>query len=216
MRIGLLVPLCLVATAASAGGTYDPSVYENPPAFYLEAGIGTGFVQNVETEPSTFVPGLVFGTGDIEYKNPIAYSGEIGMQVFDNIRLAVSYSQVKVKVRKIDVTGTVGGAPGSITLYPAFQERADVFTANVYYDFPAIIGGIRPFAGAGVGGAHLRDADGAWVATGSLGVRGDINRWAYWGLRYRYTLIGGTTDTQGITYKTSNVHLVSALAGVRF
>ncbi len=91
------------------------------------------------------------------------------------VRIGIAYDDIRAKVRKIAVTGTVGGVPGSIDLKPDFQDNADIFTINAAYDF-STLWKIQPYAGLGGGIAYLRQAGNTLALSATIGANRPAQR----------------------------------------
>jgi opacity protein-like surface antigen len=191
---------------------------------YVEGNIGVAFVPAIQTKYYSFIipPDTYAGHGELRYGNSFMAGAELGVTflAFTNWRLAVSYDYTKLNLDSAKVTGTVNGAPGSLTI-PAgtieaagfdFNNSVHLITYGTYYDFP-MAGRLRPYAGVAVGGAFVQHANTRLALSATLGLRMMIGTNAYVGVRYRPYWIDGTSDKIGIEYKPILTHTVSALLG---
>lgn len=210
--IALSLALGLLPTTASAVD------------LYVEGAIGGTFIHDLETDTVTVTDGQNTATGSAELTfDPSLYFGvEAGvgafMQFIPGIRLAASWDRVEAELDEVELSGTVNGTPGSITLDASdFESSIDVYSANVYFDLNPDWQEITPYGGIGVGIADGEDFDDEeWAFSATAGLK-------YWphenigiGAKYKFITINGPdTGIAGVKYDDIYSHTFGATLTLR-
>ena len=191
MKRGILAALAaawLLPSGASAQNL--------PEGFYVEGRGGVNFVEeiDVDDDPSGFVS--AGGDIDIDLDTGWLVNGAVGYASQIGWRIEAEGGYRKNELDDIEFSGIGPSVDNNL------DGDAEVFTgmANVYFDFdPSLYGAgdwpIIPFAGVGVGAAHVEFDDG----TGS-----DEKDWAF-----AYQIMGGLSllVSDNITLSVSYAYL---------
>ena len=212
----LLLPVCALGA-------------EPLPSVYVEASAGLGISPIIDTRTASFVapPDRSIGKAQLNYGDSFMAGAEAGMALSGadgNWRFGVNYEHTRLNLGSIDIRGLVDGVPGAVTYtgkdlafqrYP-FNYSVHLALANLYYDFPAVMGRIHPYAGLGAGTGFVEDSSTEFALSGTAGIRIAIGRSAYAGLRYRYYWVSGSTNRIGVRMLPLTAHTISTVIGYRF
>ena len=191
---------------------------------YLEGSLGAAFISDVDANVD--FPDLS-ATVSGDYGTELLFgleAGVSGLGSANNLRLGLSWDNVKAELDSVRVSGVGLGGPFSFSgncpdpdgYCSAADETVNVVAANAYLDFAVDNQmGIQPFIGVGAGLAFFNDADSQFAASGTVGARIPFGTNAYVGGKYRFQWIDGTSDGFA-SYDSITVHGLSALIGVNF
>jgi len=215
LKNGLIAAsICLLPSVASAQAMNG----------YFEGNLGAAFISDVDAHVD--VPDLS-ATVSGDYGTELLFGLEAGISGLgnaNNLRLGLSWDNVKAELDSVRVSGTGLGGPFSFTgncpdpdgYCSEADETVNVIAANAYLDFAANNQmGIQPFIGVGAGWAFFKDAESQFAASGTVGARIPFGTNAYVGGRYRFQWIDGTSDELA-SYDSITVHGLSAIIGVNF
>lgn len=212
----LLLPVCAQCEEAA-------------PSLYVEASAGIGISPIIDTRTATFVapPDRSIGKAQLNYGGSLMAGAEIGTVPGDadgNWRLGLNYEHTRLNLGSIDIHGLVNGVPGSVKYtgkdlafqrYP-FNYSVHLALANLYYDFPAIMDRIHPYAGLGAGTGFVEDSSTEFALSGTAGIRIAVGHSTYVGLRYRYYWVTGSTNQIGVRMLPLMAHTISSVIGYEF
>lgn len=212
----LLLPVCALGE-------------EPAPSVYVEASAGLGISPTIDTRTATFVapPDQSIGKAKLNYGDSFMAGAEIGtvLRGADGTwRLGLNYEHTRLNLGSIDINGLVNGVPGSVKYtgkdlafqrYP-FNYSVHLALANAYYDFPAVMDRVRPYAGLGAGTGFVEGSSAGFALSGTAGIRIAIGRSVYVGLRYRYYWVSGSTNQIGVRMLPLTAHTISSVIGYRF
>ena len=196
--------------------------------FYIEGHLN--YYNQVDDVDTTTITDTVAGS-DIVGKLTNEYDSDIGLgfEVVvtndgSNIRFGLSYSETKIELTKLTVSGTVDGVAGSASYTPAqvsavgvsFDNDVKSYSLNAYYDFKTNRT-FTPYVGVGLGQADIENANDKEVSKSLyLGGRHSVNDQMYVGLKGAYTMIDGPTDKLGLSYDDITHKSVSLIVGYNF
>lgn len=198
---------------------------EPQPSVYVEASAGLGISPAITTRVATFVapPDRSVGKAELNYGNSFLAGAEIGTVLGDagNWRFGLNYEHTRLNLGSIHIFGLVDGMPGSVTYTGKdlaferyhFNYSVHLALANIYYDFPALLESMRPYAGLGAGAGFVEQASAQFALSATAGIRIAVTRSAYIGLRYRYYWIAGSTNQIGVQMLPLMAHTISSVIG---
>ena len=197
---------------------------------YLEGNVGYTFVSdvNMKGSASSIETGTISDI-DLEYDDDVGYGFEIGIRNFEQhnvLRIGLAWDRFDADLDKLKLSAS-GGTVVPAGRYSAsgselksagfdFDNTVDVYTVNLYYDFPSS-GDFSMFVGGGIGMADVDNAkDDEFAFKLSLGGRYKLTENAYIGLRYDYIGIDDLEDDLGLKYKDLDANRVGAILGFNF
>jgi opacity protein-like surface antigen len=207
---------------------FAPSISFAVPKYYIEGQINYTQVDDVDTTTysDTINGDAIVGKLTNEYDTDTGYGFEIGSKnVFDSkLRVGLSYNKLKIKLKKLTVSGTVNGVAGSESYTPSqvsaeglnFDNDVKSYSLNAYYDFETN-GNLTPYVGFGLGQVDIQNANDKELSKSLyLGGRYSVNDQMYIGLKGMYSQIDGPTDKIGITYEDITQKTLSLIVGYNF
>ena len=197
--------------------------------FYIEGQVNYNQVDDVDTKTySGTAGGLTFSNlkASNEYDSDIGLGFEVGAKNVSNsnLRIGLSYSETKIELTKLTVSGTVDGVAGSASYTPAqvsavgvsFDNDVKSYSLNAYYDLETN-GTFTPYVGVGLGQVDIQNANDKELSKSLyLGGRHSVNDQMYVGLKGAYTMIDGPTDKLGLTYDDITQKSLSLIVGYNF
>ena len=200
--------------------------------YYLEGNIGRYDIDTVNTSTySGTSSGITFSSlkGDLDYDEDYALGVELGMRINNNIRLGISYTDLDISFEGGTVSGSATDGTTTINssarVTPAnanalgltFDNNADIYMLNAYYDFTDVHAMYTPFVSLGIGQADISNAkDDETALSIAAGVNMEINNNMYAGFKLMHTQIDGPTDRLNISYEDIDVTSLHLMVGYRF
>ena len=200
---------------------------------YIEGQIGYANLDNVDTNTYSGTSGNVTGTNvraNLDYDASATYGAEVGLKdvLIPNLRIGASYTTMKFDLKSAQINGVVTAGSSTYT-GPAtfsasdlatggldFNSRVNLYMVNAYYDFKTFTD-ITPFIGAGIGLADIKHAKDLELAYDlNAGVKYNINKNIYVGIKGAYTRINGPTDQTDIKFKDIDVLSANVAVGFEF
>ena len=210
----------------------SPTIFADKNKYYIESSIGNYDVDNVDTVVySGTSSGITFSNlqGNLKYDEDSAFSFEVGMQYSDNLRVGLAYTDLDVSFQSATVSGsatngtTTINASATVTaadvsaLGLTWDNEADVYMLNFYYDFININPNYTPFLSLGIGQADITNTnDDETAVSFAVGVNMDISPSMYAGIKVMKTEIDGPTDKLGLSYDDIEVSSYSFQLGYKF
>jgi len=208
------------------------AVISHADSFYFEGNIGRYDLDTVNTPTySGTASGITFTNlrSDLDYDEDYALGFELGMRINDNVRLGISYTDLDLSFEGATVSGsatdgvtTISGS-ARVTVADAnalglsWDNDADVYMLNAYYDFNNVHANYTPFVGVGIGQADISNANDDETALSlAAGVNMDLENNMYAGLKLMLTQIDGPSDGLGITYEDIDVTSLHFMIGYKF
>ncbi|MCU7959245.1 MAG: outer membrane beta-barrel protein [gamma proteobacterium symbiont of Bathyaustriella thionipta] len=189
---------------------------------FVEGSIGYNFYADVDADLGFTTEAGNITDATLDYDDGISYGAEIGISHFDPydvLRLSASweYFDAEFDSGKATVSGGTVFPPGpvKITSSDDLDIEINLFMANLYYDFETKWA-FKPFIGAGLGLADIKDADDkelAWKLM--LGGNYEFTDHFGIGLRYQYVQISGP-DQNDLKFDDIGTSTVSATARYQF
>jgi hypothetical protein len=211
------------------------AVISHADNFYFEGNIGRYDLDTVNTNTysnSFTANGVTFGSsfsGDLDYDEDYALGFELGMKINENVRLGISYTDLDLSFEGANLSASVTdgtttvNASARLTAADAnalglnWDNDADVYMLNAYYDFNNVHAKYIPFVGVGIGQADISNANDDETALSlAAGVNMDLENNMYAGLKLMLTQIDGPTDGLGITYEDIDVTSLHFMIGYKF
>ena len=196
--------------------------------FYIEGQVNYSQVDDVDTSSysDTINSQVIVGKLTNEYDSDIGLGFEVGAKNVSNsnLRIGLSYSETKIELTKLTVSGTVDGVAGSASYTPAqvsavgvsFDNDVKSYSLNAYYDLETN-GTFTPYVGVGLGQVDIENANDKELSKSLyLGGRHSVNDQMYVGLKGAYTMIDGPTDKLGLSYKDITQKSLSLIVGYNF
>jgi len=197
--------------------------------FYIEGQVNYHQVDDVDTSSysDTINGEVIVGKLTNEYDTDIGLGFEVGAKNVSNsnLRIGLSYSETKIELTKLTVSGTVDGVAGSASYTPAqvsdavgasFDNDIKSYSLNAYYDLETN-GTFTPYVGVGLGQVDIENANDKELSKSLyLGGRHSVNDQMYVGLKGAYTMIDGPSDKLGLTYKDITQKSLSLIVGYNF
>ena len=197
--------------------------------FYIEGQVNYHQVDDVDTTSysDTINGQVIVGKLTNEYDSDIGLGFEVGAKNVSNsnLRIGLSYSETKIELTKLTVSGTVDGVAGSASYTPAqvsaavgasFDNDVKSYSLNAYYDLETN-GTFTPYVGVGLGQVDIENANDKELSKSLyLGGRHSVNDQMYVGLKGAYTMIDGPSDKLGLTYKDITQKSLSLIVGYNF
>ena len=196
--------------------------------FYIEGQVNYHQVDDVDTSSysDTINGQVIVGKLTNEYDTDIGLGFEVGAKNVSNsnLRIGLSYSETKIELTKLTVSGTVDGVAGSASYTPAqvsavgvsFDNDVKSYSLNAYYDLETN-GTFTPYVGVGLGQVDIENANDKELSKSLyLGGRHSVNDQMYVGLKGAYTMIDGPTDKLGLTYDDITQKSLSLIVGYNF
>ena len=200
----------------------------NSEEFYIEGQVNYNQVDDVDTTSysDTINGQVIVGKLTNEYDSDIGLGFEVGAKNVSNsnLRIGLSYSETKIELTKLTVSGTVDGVAGSASYTPAqvsaegvsFDNDVKSYSLNAYYDLETN-GTFTPYVGVGLGQVDIENANDKELSKSLyLGGRHSVNDQMYVGLKGAYTMIDGPTDKLGLSYKDITQKNLSLIVGYNF
>ena len=201
----------------------------NSEEFYIEGQVNYNQVDDVDTTSysDTINGQVIVGKLTNEYDSDIGLGFEVGAKNVSNsnLRIGLSYSETKIELTKLTVSGTVDGVAGSASYTPAqvsaavgasFDNDIKSYSLNAYYDLETN-GTFTPYVGVGLGQVDIENANDKELSKSLyLGGRHSVNDQMYVGLKGAYTMIDGPSDKLGLTYKDITQKSLSLIVGYNF
>ena len=201
----------------------------NSEEFYIEGQVNYNQVDDVDTKTySGTAGGLTFSNlkASNKYDSDIGLGFEVGAKNVSNsnLRIGLSYSETKIELTKLTVSGTVDGVAGSLSITPAdwsavgvsFDNDVKSYSLNAYYDLETN-GTFTPYVGVGLGQVDIQNANDKELSKSLyLGGRHSVNDQMYVGLKGAYTMIDGPTDKLGLSYDDITQKSLSLIVGYNF
>lgn len=191
---------------------------------YLEGNLGYMFTSDVKMKGSAFNPttGTISNIG-LDYDDALGYGLEVGLRNFeryDVLRIGLAWDRFDADLDRITLTASGGTslAAGNYSISSSelkslgfdFDNSVNVYTVNLYYDFPSE-SKFTFSLGAGVGLGDVenaRDEEFAWKF--SVGGRYQLTERTYIGLRYDHIGIDSLEDELGLSYDDVAANRVAA------
>jgi len=208
------------------------AVISHADSYYFEGNIGRYDLDTVNTNTySGTSSGITFSSlrGDLDYDEDYALGFELGMRINDNVRLGISYADLDLSFEGATVSGSATDGTTTInasarvtaadvnSLGLSWDNDADVYMLNAYYDFNNVHAKYIPFVGVGIGQADISNANDDETALSlAAGVNMDLENNMYAGLKLMLTQIDGPTDGLGITYEDIDVTSLHFMIGYKF
>ena len=208
------------------------AVISHADSFYFEGNIGRYDLDTVNTPTySGTASGITFTNlrSDLDYDEDYALGFELGMRINDNVRLGISYTDLDLSFEGATVSGSATNGVTTIDVNarvtPAvanalgltWDNDADVYMLNAYYDFNNVHANYTPFVGVGIGQADISNANDDETALSlAAGVNMDLENNMYAGLKLMLTQIDGPSDGLGITYEDIDVTSLHFMIGYKF
>ena len=196
--------------------------------FYIEGQVNYSQVDDVDTSSysDTINSQVIVGKLTNEYDSDIGLGFEVGVKNVsnNNLRIGLSYSETKIELTKLTVSGTVDGVAGSASYTPAqvsavgvsFDNDVKSYSLNAYYDFETN-GTFTPYVGVGLGQVDIENANDKELSKSLyLGGRHSIDDKMYVGIKGAYTMIDGPSDKLGLTYDDITQKSLSLIVGYNF
>ena len=201
----------------------------NSEEFYIEGQVNYNQVDDVDTTTitDTVAESDIVGKLTNEYDSDIGLGFEVGVKNVsnNNLRIGLSYSETKIELTKLTVSGTVDGVAGSASYTPAqvsaavgasFDNDVKSYSLNAYYDLETN-GTFTPYVGVGLGQVDIENANDKELSKSLyLGGRHSVNDQMYVGLKGAYTMIDGPSDKIGLTYDDITIKSVYLIVGYNF
>ena len=197
--------------------------------FYIEGQVNYHQVDDVDTSSysDTINGEVIVGKLTNEYDTDIGLGFEVGAKNVSNsnLRIGLSYSETKIELTKLTVSGTVDGVAGSASYTPAqvsaavgasFDNDVKSYSLNAYYDLETN-GTFTPYVGVGLGQVDIENANDKELSKSLyLGGRHSVNDQMYVGIKGAYTMIDGPSDKLGLTYDDITQKSLSLIVGYNF
>ena len=197
--------------------------------FYIEGQVNYHQVDDVDTSSysDTINGEVIVGKLTNEYDTDIGLGFEVGAKNVSNsnLRIGLSYSETKIELTKLTVSGTVDGVAGSASYTPAqvsaavgasFDNDVKSYSLNAYYDLETN-GTFTPYVGVGLGQVDIENANDKELSKSLyLGGRHSIDDKMYVGVKGAYTMIDGPSDKLGLTYDDITQKSLSLIVGYNF
>ena len=196
--------------------------------FYIEGQVNYHQVDDVDTSSysDTINGEVIVGKLTNEYDTDIGLGFEVGAKNVSNsnLRIGLSYSETKIELTKLTVSGTVDGVAGSASYTPAqvsaegvsFDNDVKSYSLNAYYDLETN-GTFTPYVGVGLGQVDIENANDKELSKSLyLGGRHSIDDKMYVGIKGAYTIIDGPSDKLGLTYDDITQKSLSLIVGYNF
>lgn len=191
---------------------------------YVEGSLGYTFVSDVDVKGSATTPATgTISDIDLVFEDAVGYGLEIGIRNFEQhnvLRIGFAWDRFDADLDEIDFSATGGNqlpagnysiSSGELrTVGLDFDNTVDVYTANLYYDFPSS-GKWSFFFGGGIGFGDVenaKDNELAWKV--ALGARYPLSDNMYLGLRYDHIRVDEVEDELGVEYNNIGANRVSA------
>jgi opacity protein-like surface antigen len=201
----------------------------NSEEFYIEGQVNYHQVDDVDTTSysGTINGQVVVGKLTNEYDSDIGLGFEVGAKNVSNsnLRIGLSYSETKIELTKLTLSGTVDGVAGSESYTPAqvsaavgasFDNDVKSYSLNAYYDLETN-GTFTPYVGVGLGQVDIENANDKELSKSLyLGGRHSIDDKMYVGIKGAYTMIDGPSDKLGLTYDDITQKSLSLIVGYNF
>lgn len=197
---------------------------------YVEGTVGYTAVSDVGIQgTATTTEAGTVSKMSLEYSSGVGTGLEIGIRDFEeygSLRFGLAWDHFDADLDRVSYTVS-GGTEVPAGRYSEsaddvrasgvdFDTSANIFTANIYRDFP-VSKSATLYLGGGLGVAdvdHMDDTPFAWRF--SLGARYYVTDSASLGLRWDYIGISEPEDELGIKYDNINTNRIGASAMVEF
>ncbi len=156
--IRLIATACIftlgLSAAAYAGGSMKDPVGDTR-SWYIEGRIGAPIPQGIDVDTTSNIA-AGNGTLELDYDNGLGGGGAVGLYLAPRLRGEVEIGFFRAEDPTLNFkTGFAGNAFQGQTLASRGDVNIVSFMANVLYEFSHIANSITPFAGIGVGLAHV-------------------------------------------------------------